>query len=277
MNELCMIIKDMNTYNTNNESAIVVENYYRYYKTFARTGIVDCHESPVNWILPKPGEKGPSLAFNIRLEPETAEEIIREHIKGIRKRKVPEIWFITPDSTPDNIISILERNGFKNLSSESNEPEPGMLLSKDDFCPYPTSTDGMICRKVQSKADFRIWIDIVNTALHGWEMIDAKNYYTWVENGVYDFYLAEIDGTPVSTVATIRNGDTASMEFVSTLNKYRRRKAAITLSTLALDELFANGVKNVTLSGSVEAVALYKKLGFHSCFHNILMKYSISD
>lgn len=267
----------MNTYNTNDESVIVIENYYRYYKTFARSGIVDFHEGPVNWILPKSGEKGPSLAFNIRLEPETAEKIIQEHIKGICERKVPEIWFITPDSTPNNVISILERNGFKNLSSESDEPEPGMLLKKDDFCPYLMSTNCIVCRKVRSKADFRIWIDIVNTALHGWKMIDAENYYTWFENGVYDFYLAEIGGIPVSTAATIRSGDTASMEFVSTLNEYRRRKAAITVSTMALEELFANGVKTVTLSGSVEAVALYKKLGFHNCFYNILLKYNISD
>lgn len=267
----------MNTYITNDESVIVIENYYRYYKTFARSGIVDFHEGPVNWILPKSGKKGPSLAFNIRLEPEEAEKIIQEHIKGICERKVPEIWFITPDSTPNNIISILERNGFENLSSESDEPEPGMLLKKDAFCPYLMSTNGIVCRKVRSRADFRIWIDIVNTALHGWEMIDAENYYTWFENGVYDFYLAEIGGIPVSTVATIRCGDTASLEFVSTLNEYRRRKAAITVSTMVLNELFANGVKTVTLSGSVEAVALYKKLGFHNCFHNILLKYNISD
>ena len=266
----------MKTYRKDSESAIVIANYYRYYQTFARTGEVDFHEGPVNWILPKPGEKGPSLAFNIRLEPETAEAKIREYRKGIDEGKVPGIWLITPDSTPDHLVSILERNGFKNLSSESDEPEPGMLLKRNDFRPYPKSK-GIVGRKVRSKEDFGTWIDIVNTALHGWEMIDAKNYDPWLENGVYDFYLAEIDGVPVSTVATIRSGDTASMEFVSTLNGYRRRKAAITLSTLALEELFANGAKTVTLSGSVEAVALYQKLGFHPCFHNILLKYSASD
>lgn len=267
----------MSTHNTNEESAIVIENYYRYYKTFALSEIVDYHDGPVNWILPKSDEKGPSLAFNIRLEEETAEKVIQEHIKGICDKKIPDIWFITPDTKPNNIISILEQSGFENLSSGSDEPEPGMLLKKDDFCPYCISPNDIVCRKVKSKADFRIWIDVVNTALHGWEMIDSENYYTWLKNGVYDFYLAEIDGIPVSTVATIQNGDTASLEFVSTLNEYRRRKAAITVSTMALYNLFAKGVKTVTLSGSVEAVALYKKLGFHDCFHNILLKYNIPD
>lgn len=40
-------------------------------------------------------------------------------------------------------------------------------------------------------------------------------------------------------------------------------------------ELFENGVRAVTLSGSEEAVELYRKLGFHDCFHNIIMQYDI--
>jgi ribosomal protein S18 acetylase RimI-like enzyme len=41
-------------------------------------------------------------------------------------------------------------------------------------------------------------------------------------------------------------------------------------------EFFENGVRAVTLSGSEEAVELYRKLGFHDCFHNIIMQYDIS-
>ena len=87
------------------------------------------------------------------------------------------------------------------------------------------------------------------------------------------FYLAEIDGKAVSTAATIQTGDTASLEFVSTLEEYRRRKAAIILSSKALANLFANGAACVTLSGSSEAVPLYEKLGFHPCFCNTIMLY----
>ena len=261
--------------NTTDETSIVITNYYRYYKTFALSGIVNFHAGPVNWILPKLGENGPSLAFDIKLDEETAEKVIQEHIKGIREKKIPELWFITPDTKPDNIISILEQNGFRNLSDGTDEP--GMLLNKDDFQPYSNpESSSIVCRKIQSKEDFHLWIDVVNTALHGWEMIDPENYYIWVENGVYDFYLGEINGIPVSTAATIRSGDTASLEFVSTLSEYRRRKAAITISSKAISKLLENGVKTVTLSGSVEAVSLYKKLGFHKCFTNILLQYNIS-
>ena len=57
--------------------------------------------------------------------------------------------------------------------------------------------------------------------------------------------------------------------------EYRRRKAAISICSQALGELFENGVRAVTLSGSEEAVELYRKLGFHDCFHNIIMQYDI--
>ena len=265
----------MNIYTTKKECDIICSNYYRYYRTFALSDVVDFHEGGISWIIPKEGKKGPALAFNIQLKQETAEKEIQKFIEGIWDKKVPSLWFVTPDARPNNIISILEQNGFENLSHISNEPEPGMLLYKDDFQPYYMAEDGIICRKVQSKEDFCTWIDIVNIALHGWEMIDAENYYTWLENGIYDFYLAEINGTPVSTAATIQSRDTGSLEFVSTLEEYRRKKAGITVSSIALSELFANGVKYVTLSGSVEAVALYQKLGFHSCFQNILLKYNL--
>ena len=104
-------------------------------------------------------------------------------------------------------------------------------------------------------------------------MIDAENYYTWTKQDNMRFYLAEVDGKAVSTVATIQTGNVASLEFVSTLEEYRRRKAAIILSSKALENLFANGTECVTLSGSSEAVPLYEKLGFHPCFDNTIMLY----
>lgn len=256
-----------------NETDIVVSNYYQYYKAFALSGIIDYHEGPVSWIMPKEGEKGPSLAFRVKLDENTVEKEIKTIISDICAKIIPDLWILTPDATPSNIISILEQNGFHNLSSGVAEPEPGMLLNRNDFKPYFSSDGSVVCRKVQTMEDFRSWIDIVNTALHGWEMIDVEHYYAWVENENINIYLGEINGMPVSTVATIQTGDVASLEFISTLEEYRRRRAAATVCTKALVDLFSKDIKAVTLSGASEAVALYQKLGFHSCFHNILMRY----
>ena len=104
-------------------------------------------------------------------------------------------------------------------------------------------------------------------------MIDAEHYSSWIEQDNIRLFLAEIDGVPVSTAATIQTGSTASLEFVSALKEHRRQKAAITLCSRAIEALFDRGVETVTLSGSSEAVSLYERLGFHSCFNNMIMLY----
>ena len=195
-------------------------------------------------------------------------------IAGIREKTVPNRWIITPDAQPENIRELLKKNGFKDLSEKAEQPEPGILLKESDFTPCsPGENPSVVCREVQTREDFSTWVDVVNTALHGWEMIDAENYYTWIKQKNMRFYLAEIDGKAVSMAATIQTGDTASLEFVSTLEEYRRRKAASILSSKALENLFANGAESVTLSGSSEAVPLYEKLGFYPCFYNTIMLY----
>lgn len=265
----------MDSFVREREKEMVINGYYNYYRTFSLSGIVGLQEGCVEWIMPKEGKKGPSLAFHVRLHEKSWEEELEPIIEGIRSGTVPKRWIITPDATPWNIISLLESKGFRNLSSQAEGPEPGMLLHKNDFQPYFSAEGDMICRRVRTKEDFRIWVDVVNTALHGWEMIDAEHYAVWLEKENLRFYLCEMDGKPVSTASTIRTGDTASLEFVSTLQEYRRRKAAISLCSQALGALFENGVRAVTLSGSEEAVELYRKLGFHDCFHNIIMQYDI--
>lgn len=253
----------------------IVSNYYRYYKSFADSGIIDCHEGAVSWIIPKEGEKGPSLAFGIHLDEGNAETEIKKLSEEIRAKKAPKNWVITPDCTPRNLIEILEKNGFQNMATEDSDPELGMLLNKNEFQSVFQSEDNIVCRRVMIKEDFQSWIEVVNTALHGWEMIDAENYFTWVDNEIIDLYLGEIDGIPVSTATTIRSGDTASLEFVSTLKEYRRKKVASDVCSVALTDLFANGVEDVTLSACGESVCLYEKFGFQGCFNNVILHYDV--
>lgn len=255
------------------EDRIIALNYYNYYKAFARSGIIECHEGTVSWIIPHKGENGPSLAFRIHLKEENAEAELKALGAGIRNGEVPKLWIVTPDATPDNIIEIMERNGFKNLSEDAEEP--AMLLHKKDFLPYREENSRLTCRKVSTMEDFRSWIDVVNTALHGWNMIDAEHYFTWVQENSVKIYLAEIDGVAVSTCATIQNESTASLEFVSTLEQYRRKKAAALLSSYAIEDLINNGAETVTLGACGDSVHLYRRLGFEKYFNNIIMEYEL--
>lgn len=254
------------------EQINIIENYYRYYRTFPLSGAVELHTGGINWIMPKKGDKGPAIAFDLKLNPKTAQREIDGFVSAIEWGAAPRLLIVTPDCEPENIVELLEANGFINLGGD----EPGMLLYKDDFTPR-FAAGGISCREVRSKEDFAVWIDIVNTALHGWEMIDSERYYTWAENGTYRFYLGELGGVPVSTAAAILNGDTASLEFVSTLEGYRHRHIASALCSVTIAGLFEQGARTVTLSGSPGAVRLYKGLGFSGYFNNIIMRYGQAD
>lgn len=252
----------------------IIQNYYNYYKIFAQADIIDLSEGSVSWIMPCKGEKGPSIAFRVRLNEKDAETELRALIQGIREGKVPDLWHITPDATPDSIINIMKNNGFKDLSESAPDPEPTMSLYKNDFVPYEEITDGPIsCRKISTKKDFKLWIDVVNTALHGWDMIDAEHYFRWVESNNINIYLAEMNGIAVSTCATIQNNKTGSLEFVSTLKEYRRRKVAARLCSYAIKNLFNNGAETVTLGACGHSAFLYERIGFKRCFNNIIMRF----
>ena len=94
----------MSKYLLLSESQMVIENYYRYYRIFALSGIVEFHEGPVDWIVPKTNEVGPSLAFHIRLSKSRWQEELDELMGGIRSKSVPARWLITPDAEPNNIV-----------------------------------------------------------------------------------------------------------------------------------------------------------------------------
>lgn len=261
----------MEKYVRSREKSIVAANYFRYYRAFSLSGIVDWHQGPVEWIMPKEGEKGPSLAFHINLDEQEWERELPALIEGIKAGRVPSRWIVTPDDLPGDLIERLESVGFQNLSAGGTEP--GMLLYEHEFRSCLSLGDTMRIKRVRTREEMKIWVDVVNTALHGWEMIDAEHYYVWVEREDIRLYLCEMDGVAVSTAATIRTGDVASLEFVSTLEEYRRRGAAAAVSSRALEELFADGVRAVTLSGAEEALVLYKNLGFNECFENVIMMY----
>lgn len=71
----------------------------------------------------------------------------------------------------------------------------------------------------------------------------------------------------------MQTGDTASIEFVSTLPAFRKQRAAFTANLAALHTLRQTGVKLVTLRSSKEAIPLYRKLGFQPYYEQVLLSY----
>jgi len=170
----------------------------------------------IEWIAPQPDTPGPTLVFNISLNSKNADGRIKDIIPEIIAKNIPSFWFITPNATPENIIDILVANGFPDtrIPDDSDDGEPAMALDLCDFVNTYTYENLKIII-VEGYDEFSHWINVVNVALHGWNMLLAENCFNFVSTSGVVFYLAYINDEPVGTLATMRDGNDASLEFVS--------------------------------------------------------------
>lgn len=265
----------MGELNLNKENCIncIVEGIERYFRKFAQSGIIENHKGSIEWIKPLPGAVGPSIVYKVTLDDKANDEI-DSIIPGIKSGAIPSFWYVTPTSTPSNIIDILKNKGFKGeVHTADSEKEYGMALDLSTILEWPSINSKIDVQRVQTKQIFEQWIDTVNTALHGWNMIDVEHYYTWMLQNDFTFYVGYLNDMLVSTAATITSNENASLEFVSTLAGYRNQGAATAVCVEVLKELKSKGVKTVILGSSPEATSLYMKLGFLPYFEKMLMTF----
>lgn len=84
-------------------------------------------------------------------------------IPDIKKGIVPSLWFITPESTPENLKEILKSKGFNEI--EINEPEPGMAISLQEKHVWTDSSKDVVVNRVKTIKKLQEWMDIVNEIL----------------------------------------------------------------------------------------------------------------
>ena len=250
----------------------IVEGMELYLRTLAHADCMHDEAGDIEWISPLPNAVGPAIVFKIALDEATAADRIEALLPGLRAGTVPSVWFVSPTSTPPNILEILLAKGFKDLSNPA-QPELGMASDMQVVPEWPVPNPGVMVRKVQSPSEFSLWVDVVNEALHGWDMLSCAHYYALVARAELSCYLAFLDGKPIATAATIQDGAQASLEFVSTLETYRQRGAASAVCMAALRELQQGNVHIVTLRASHEAIPLYTRLGFTSYFQTTAVAY----
>jgi ribosomal protein S18 acetylase RimI-like enzyme len=250
----------------------IIRGMERYFRLFALADNIRHNAGDIEWVVPLPGTPGPSIVFRVSLDEQTARERINERICGLREGTIPSFWVITPNSTPKDIVDILVSKGFTD-ESDREHPELGMALDIRMIPELSISNRNIAVTKVASLAEFQTWMNIVNEALHGWNMLALEHYASWLSQNEFSFYLASFNGTPVATASTLQDGIHASVEFVSTLKEYRNRGVATFLCLRILNELMQNNVKIVTLRASHEAIPLYRKLGFKPYFELIPLSY----
>jgi GNAT superfamily N-acetyltransferase len=250
----------------------IVQGMELYFRTFALADNICLHTGDIEWIFPKPDSAGPSIVFKVSLDERIVKTRLEELAPDLKAGVIPSLWVISPTSTPSNVVDYLLSIGFKS-GLDSKHPEPGMALDIDGFSAESKSGSNIEIKKVESLTEFAAWIDVVNEALHGWKLLNTEHYYPWLHHNPLTFYLGYHNGTPVATLATIQDGITASVEFVSTLKEHRRQGAATALCIEAVKDLQMKGAKTVTLRSSTGGIPVYTKIGFKPYYEQILLSY----
>ncbi len=252
----------------------IVHGMELYFRTFALADNMNLHTGDIEWISPKPDSVGPSIVFKVSLDEKTVKTRLEALVPDLQAGVIPSLWVISPTSTPSHIVDHLLSVGFKG-GLDSEHPEPGMALDIDEFSMESKPGSNLEIKRATSLTEFALWIDVVNEALHGWELLSTEHYCSWLHHSPLAFYLGYHNGTPIATAATLQDGKTASLEFISTLKEYRHQGAATALCTEAVKDLKLKGVKTVTLRSSTEAISVYTKLGFRPYYEQLLLSYPL--
>lgn len=249
----------------------VVMGAETYFRAFALADNMARHDGDVEWIAPLAGETGPALVYRVRLSGNGEGELLRL-LPRLRAGEIPATWVLTPYTMPSNLPQILLRHSFTELTGHGSH-EYGMALALPQWSIPARNRERVEVKRVRTPADFSAWMQVVNTALHGWELLTLRHYAAWLAREELAFYLGCINGIPVATAAVFAEGETASLEFVSTAKAYRGRGAAYAVCCKALMDLQHVGVQLATLRCADDVEGLYQKLGFVRCYEQRLFRF----
>lgn len=210
-------------------------------------------------IKPKNGQEGGTSLFNIRLE-HLSDEELKEKINEIKELNLHTWWGFGLSERMLNAIFGEKRPA---PIPEPNDEEACMAMLSKEKLLYEEITMPITVKKVDNAEDFKLWANISNKILHGgYPLMHPENHYHLCQSGVMPCYIAYYNGIAASVCSIINNKNISSLEFVATIDEYRRKGLARAVCITAIDEAFKNGSKIITLRAFASAKKLYKALGF---------------
>lgn len=117
---------------------------------------------------------------------------------------------------------------------------------------------------MHSAEEFALWAQITNNIFSGgYPDIHPVNHYTWCEKKGVKCYILYHDNIPASVAAIMDNNGAASLEFVGTIPRMRKKGYAKAICEKAICDAFADGASIITLRAiNRTAAKMYRSIGF---------------
>lgn len=212
-------------------------------------------------IYPKSGQQGGTSLFDLRLEHLNNEEALQK-INEIKALNVHTWWGLC---LSDRIADLICGKDRPILTPEQHEDDEELYMA---MFPIEKPTYGKVSEDIAIKLvttvdEFGIWADICNSVLHGgYPIMHRVNHFDICKEGIMPCYIGYYHGKPVAVSAILNNNGNSSLEFVATLEDFRKKGLARALCQKAVEDAFANGTKIITTRAFADAKNLYKSLGF---------------
>ena len=205
-----------------------------------------------NWIL------------NIRFNGQNVESRITENMKFYREKELSMNWWVTPSSTPENLLSLLENAGLQ----VPKEGAPGMACDlrdlTEDHLEKALNKFQIKVTKVTSDNNLKLWGKVFQ---EGFSLPDTitemfLNLFKLLESSYLDNYIAIFQEQPVAIASVLYYGGIAGTFNVATLPGYRGQGIGTTITLVPLIDAKKNGYEIAWLESSEMGVNLYKRIGF---------------
>jgi ribosomal protein S18 acetylase RimI-like enzyme len=196
----------------------------------------------------------------LHLDPAAADRRIAEVAAWFGERGVPWRWLLGATSRPDDLGDRLLRAGFE-LVSDS----PGMALDLDGFVAEP-APPGVEIVTVDDLRGLDQWealqhraLELDDTRTRAWR--DAHDRALSADIPLRD-WIALLDGEPVAAAALFVAADVAGIYNVATVPEARGRGIGGAVTSAAIAEGVARGLRTAVLGSSEMGFPVYRRLGF---------------
>ena len=200
--------------------------------------------------------------FPAKLQPDEVEATFTNLQAKIDERGAPALWWIGPQSKPDNIGSLLEQLGLQPAGEV-----PGMAVDLAVLDDRPEALSNFTIQKVSGAEMQSRWArlagvgtgfpDAVSEAMERLEATLNDPQYQAQQR-----YIGFLNGDPIATSALVLDSGVAGIYAVATIPEARRKGFGRLMTVIPLLEARRMGYRAGILQASSMGYSIYQKIGF---------------
>jgi ribosomal protein S18 acetylase RimI-like enzyme len=191
----------------------------------------------------------------------------------INERGAPALWWLGPQSTPENLGALLEQHGLQRAGES-----PGMAADLAMLDSMPGTIANFTIQEVDRVDMQALWARTaaIGTGFSGTatdQMVELETTLTDSHYKAQRRYIGFLDGVPVATSALVLDSSLAGIYAVATVPEARRKGIGEIMTVMPLLEARRMGYRLGILQASSMGYPIYKRIGFKDvCKFNMYLQ-----